>query len=115
MTLEYMGPILLKKLNACLFIVAILTGAQGASAETSALDQALGNSDDSDLYFDEFVLASEKLIDRRTCTVADFREAGGWVKATGVNQSQPVYFTYCGGFTVQNRWYVNVQNGRIYQ
>lgn len=106
---------MLKQLNAFLFLVVLMTGAQAALAETSELEQALSYSDDIDLYLEEFVLASEKLIERRTCAVADFREVGGWVKATGANQSLPVYFTYCGGLTIPNRWYVNIQSGRIYQ
>lgn len=106
---------MLKRLNASLFIWVLMTGAQTALAETSKLEQALNNSDDINLHLDDFILASAELIERRTCTIADFREAGGWAKATGANQSQPVYFTYCGGFTIPNRWYVNVQSGRIYQ
>ena len=46
---------------------------------------------------------------------SDFHAAGGWSKATGTNQTRPVYFTYCGGFSIVNRWYVNIESGRIYQ
>lgn len=98
-----------------LLVTALLTIAHVGQAQTSTLEQSLRQSDNVDMHLDDFVLAGKKLIERSTCTTADFLEAGGWAKATGANQSSPVYFTYCGGFTVRNRWYVNIETGRVYQ
>ena len=95
--------------------VLFVLGAQFASAEEVGLKASLKYSDDTDLYLAEFVAGSERLIARKTCSVADFQNSGGWVKATGENSSRPVYFTYCGGLTIKNRWYLNVKTGRTYQ
>lgn len=99
------------------FIISILItlNAGFAAAATSGLPEALKNSDDIEMYLDDFIKASEILIARRICTVEDFDYAGGWAKATGVNQNRPVYFTYCGGFSIPYRWYLNVKSGATYQ
>ena len=114
-SLEIERLIMAARLTLPLLVTAFLTIAQAGHAQTSTLEQSLRQSDDVDLHLAEFVLAGTKLIERGTCTTADFHEAGGWAKATGANQSRPVYFTYCGGFTIPNRWYVNIETGRVYQ
>ena len=86
-----------------------------ALAEDFTLQEALKYSSDLIHHRDEFTLASQSLIDEGVCELKDFHNSGGWIKATGANQDEPVYFTYCGGFTLSNRWYVNVESGRIYQ
>ena len=96
-------------------IVAFALTYSSASAEDFTLQEALENSSDLILYRDEFTLTSQTLIDEGVCVLKDFYNSGGWIKATGANQNEPIYFTYCGGFTLSNRWYVNVENGRIYQ
>ena len=67
--------LMIKHETAFLFFVVVMTTAQDALTETSELELALSNSYDIDLYLDEFVQAIDNLIERRTCTDADFREA----------------------------------------
>jgi hypothetical protein len=83
-------------------------------ASISTADESyLKNSDDLDRHRVAFVTAAKKLIAKGRCSTEDFREAGGWIKSTSKGQS--IYFTYCGGFTISNRLYLDVSSGRIFQ
>lgn len=80
----------------------------------SQLESAIEQSDDFQLYRTEFMTASRGLLERGRCTLADFREMGGWVRSTN-HKPDLVYFTYCGKMHVSNRLYVDVATGRIFQ
>ena len=70
-------------------------------------DYALvSSSDDYGKYKDVFARAAAQPILSKQCTRGDFEETGGWLKSTAHKDSS-VYFTYCGGFTRENRLYLN--------
>lgn len=63
------------------------------------LAAALRQSDDYKKHRTVFLKASKKLIRKGTCSIADFRENGGWIRST----SHPgFYFTYCGAVAHRN-------------
>ncbi len=70
-------------------------------------------SDDFIQYKDAFLKATESLIENNQCTSSDFEEMGGWIKSMQ-EKDKPVYFTYCGGITLQNKIYLNAATSRIY-
>ena len=70
------------------------------------LEKAIANSDDFHLYKDKFVSHSQALINKGKCSIADFKEMGGWLKSTSGGKSS--YFTYCGGFSLQNKVYIDI-------
>ena len=85
-------------------------------AETATIDEALvAQSDDFAQHRRAFVVATQSLIADGRCAAGDFEEMGGWLKATGENRNAPVYFTYCGGMTISNRLYLNVETGEIFR
>ena len=77
---------------------------QGATG-TAAL---VGQSDDFRLHREAFVKAADELIASGTCSPADFREWGGWMKSTN---RAGTYFTYCRGGAL--RLYLDVARGRV--
>ena len=79
----------------------------------SSLVNTLSNSDNFGKYKAVFIRSTQKLIDEGRCTEADVLETGGWMKATGQNADVPVFFIYCGGFTVANRLYLDASSGRV--
>ena len=79
------------------------------------IQDLVAKSDDFSQYGDAFVAAAKSLIADGKCTEGDFREAGGWIKSTTTYAREPVYFTYCGGWTVENRIYLNAKSGRIFR
>ncbi|KKN15223.1 hypothetical protein LCGC14_0988270 [marine sediment metagenome] len=81
----------------------------------SSLVNALSNSDNFGKYKAVFIESTQKLIDDGQCTEADVVENGGWVKATGPNADLPVFFIYCGGFTVADRLYLDASSGRVFR
>lgn len=84
-------------------------------AAGTAGDAALvAGSDDYRLYKEVFIKAAKSLIGSRTCTEAEFRDAGGWTKSTNY-RDRPIYFVYCGGMTVRNRVYLDVSNGNTFK
>lgn len=83
--------------------------AQDASG-SSAL---VAGSDDFRLHEAAFVAAAEKLMSDGTCTAANYREMGGWMKSMN-QKSEPVYFTYCGSGS-SDRIYLNAETGRTYR
>ena len=79
------------------------------------ISEAISSSDDFGKHQNIFVSASKSLIDSGRCQLSDFQEVGGWVKSVINHKSEPVYFTYCGGMTNDNRIYLNVENGETFK
>jgi len=84
-------------------------------AETADADEQLvKGSDDFTRYRRQFVTAARTLMDRGECAAGDFQEQGGFMKSTN-HRDEPIYFTYCGGFTTANRIYINAKTGEIFR
>ena len=82
----------------------------------TAYEQLIKNSTNFRHHRSVFAQAAADLIDSGRCTRGDFEEFGsGWMKSTGEQQNQPIYFMYCGGFTLDNKVELNVETGRIVQ
>lgn len=79
----------------------------------SAVEKAISSSDNFQQYREAFLEISNKLVDGNQCTINDFEQMGGWLKATGNNMSKPIYFTYCGGMTKNNKVYINVKSKTV--
>lgn len=86
-----------------------------SSAGASGVKALIAGSDDYRHHSDAFAKAAEDLIRSGRCTRADFEQMGGWYKSTVNHPNAPVYFTYCGGMTIQNRIYLNVENGQVFK
>ena len=82
---------------------------------SGSLAKALEYSDNFEANRDAFIKLSQKVLDSGKCTLADFKENGGWAKATGSNAKKPVYFIYCGGFTLSDKVYLNISSGRVWK
>jgi hypothetical protein len=84
--------------------------------KASGVAKLIGGSDDFQLHEAVFVKAAIELLEQGACTVDDFTEFGGWLKSTTTYKDAPVYFfAYCGGYTVQNRIYLDASSGRIFR
>jgi hypothetical protein len=60
-----------------------------------------------------FVKASNDLIERHVCKLADFKEQGGWLEDPDARPAGTVYFTYCGEMTRANRLRLDVRTGKV--
>ena len=85
-----------------------------ANADNKLIN-ALKFSDNFDLHKEAFIKHSKKILDSGKCSFEDFKENGGWAKATGSNAQKPVYFIYCGGFTLKDKLYLNISNGKVWK
>ena len=74
---------------------------------------AISESDDFATYRDVFVIATREVMTQRRCSLQSLKDDGGWWKST--NRGPGVYFIYCGGQTVRDRFYVNVKTGKVSQ
>lgn len=74
----------------------------------------VNKSDDFALYEDQFLIATKTLIDSEKCLYEDFELVGGWILSRTYN-IEPVYFVYCGGTDTENKVYLNVETGEIFQ
>jgi len=84
-------------------------------AETAAQNERIvAQSDDFAQHREAFVKAANQLISDGRCTAVEIEEMGGWAKSSN-ERNRPIYFTYCGGMTIANRLYLDVETGRIYQ
>lgn len=81
----------------------------------AGFEKLVSGSDDYRQYKSAFVAAAKKLIANGRCTSDDFEQAGGWTKSTTTYRNKPVYFVYCGAFTLSNRLYLNASTGEIFQ
>lgn len=83
-------------------------------AATATGNEALvAQSDDFKRYREAFTEVTTKLIADGRCTAADFQEQGGWMKSVNQYKDEPVYFTYCGGMTLDNKIYMNAKTRQV--
>lgn len=78
------------------------------------LGEALRSSDNFSRYKKVFTEAARRLIAERTCSLDDFKLAGGWMKSTQYS-SGDVYFVYCGGLHRSNRLYFDVKTQKTFR
>lgn len=78
------------------------------------LDSYLVKSDDLKLYQETFRNSVAKLISEGECEPGDFEELGGWVKSVRY-KDRNVYFIYCGGLSLENKIYLDVNTNEIFK
>ena len=91
-----------------------MLAARKREAANRVIEDAIKSSDDFQTYKNAFLIATSTLIENGTCTVAAFKEMGGWVRSQA-HKPKSVYFMYCGGMTVRNRIYLDVKNSEIFR
>ncbi|MDG3085415.1 hypothetical protein P7F88_04575 [Vibrio hannami] len=84
-----------------------------AEEKRKTMVKLIKKSDDYADHEDQFVIATQKLIDDGVCTFEDFEVLGGWL-ASVANKPDPVYFVYCGGIDREDKVYLNVETGKIF-
>ena len=77
------------------------------------LDSYLVKSDDLKLYLEKFRNSVAKLISEGECEPSDFEELGGWVRSVRYSE-RDVYFIYCGGLSLENKVYLDVNTNEIF-
>lgn len=77
------------------------------------LDSYLVKSDDLKIHQERFRNAVVKLISEGECAPSDFEELGGWVKSVKYSE-RDVYFIYCGGLSLENKIYLDVNTNEIF-
>lgn len=77
------------------------------------LDSYLVKSDDLKLYQEKFRNSVAKLMSEGECEPSDFEELGGWVKSVRYSD-RDVYFIYCGGLSLENKIYLDVNTNEIF-
>jgi len=80
----------------------------------SPVYQAIESSDDLTLHQGIFVQVSEELVNAGECKLSDFRDIGGWWRSAA-HKPEPVYYTYCGGASNEDRIYLNTDTGRTFR
>ena len=107
---------MLKKLCSVIFIQSIFFVFVSTYSEANNdLANAIKYSDNFEFHKEVFIKYSQKILNSGKCSMKDFRENGGWAKATGSNAQKPVYFIYCGGFTLKDKLYLNISNGKVWK
>lgn len=81
-------------------------------SSNTPLEKAIKGSDNYSLYRENFINLSQQLIDKGRCSIADYKEMGGWSRSSN-HKPKPIYFTYCGGFSKNNKVYINAEKGKI--
>jgi hypothetical protein len=80
----------------------------------SPVYQAIESSDDLAVHKGIFVQVSEELVKAGQCKLSDFRDIGGWWRSAA-HKPEPVYYTYCGGATNEDRIYLNTDTGETFR
>jgi hypothetical protein len=76
-------------------------------------EELVAQSDDFRVHRETFARKAGELIEQGRCTEGDFEEWGGWTSSP--SKGDGVYFIYCGGAHVDNRLYLDVRTGRVFQ
>jgi hypothetical protein len=74
----------------------------------------IAKSDDFKRYKKVFLKVSKSLIKQGKCTEKDFYNNGGWIKSF-THRNKPIYFTYCGGSTLDNKIYLNAHTQKTFK
>lgn len=77
------------------------------------LDSYLVKSDDLKINKETFRNTVAELISDGECDPSDFEELGGWVKSMKYSE-RDVYFIYCGGLSLENKIYLDVNTNEIF-
>ncbi len=77
------------------------------------LDSYLVKSDDLKIHKEKFRNTVAELISDGECDPSDFEELGGWVKSVKYSD-RDVYFIYCGGLSLENKIYLDVNTNEIF-
>ena len=77
------------------------------------LDSYLVKSDDLKINKETFRNTVAELISDGECDPSDFEELGGWVKSEKYSE-RDVYFIYCGGLSLENKIYLDVNTNEIF-
>ncbi len=77
------------------------------------LDSYLVKSDDLKIHKETFRNTIAELISDGECDPSDFEELGGWVKSVKYSD-RDVYFIYCGGLSLENKIYLDVNTNEIF-
>lgn len=81
-------------------------------SSNTPLEKAIRGSDNYARYRENFINLSQNLINQGRCSIADYKEMGGWLRSSN-HKSKPIYFTYCGGFSKGHKVYINAKTGKI--
>jgi hypothetical protein len=84
----------------------------GALAENTNIERYIKNSDNYSKYRENFIEVSKTLVEQGRCNLSDYKNIGGWVSSI-THKSEPIYFTYCGGFSTCDKVYINAKSGEI--
>ncbi|MFA0326378.1 SH3 domain-containing protein [Vibrio splendidus] len=77
------------------------------------LDSYLVKSDDLKIHKETFRNTVAELISDGECDPSDFEELGGWVKSVKYSD-RDVYFIYCGGLSLENKIYLDVNTNEVF-
>lgn len=102
----------LREIDEGRWLVAL--GELDPAAHVVEMDRLIGRSDDLVQRREAFTQATTELVSEGVCTLDEFAENGGWVRSTSHGTS-PVYFMYCGGATVADRFYLDAATGRRFR
>lgn len=81
--------------------------------KSTTLTDVLFNSDDFDKHHAKFMACALAMIDTGIATPQDFKDHGGWVKAP---MKPDTYFVFVADASkVENRYYLNVRTGELFQ
>lgn len=97
-----------------LFSITLLLFSCGAPKYTDKeIFEAIGNSDDLNLYKNELISATRKILDSRVCDLETIKYNGGWLRFQ--LKGPGVYFIYSkkAGAKISDRVYCNVKTGEV--
>ncbi|UPA25352.1 hypothetical protein [Shinella oryzae] len=96
------------------YLLLIIASLVSSPALADPLMDEIKRSDDFAKYGKIQTEALMRLIDNGTCKAEDIISVGAWYRSTS-KKPAPIFFTYCGGMTVKNRYYLDARTGQVYQ
>lgn len=81
--------------------------------DATGIAKSVSASNDYRIHKEAFNIAAETLINSGKCTFDELKSQGGFYKSTNY-KSEPIYFTYCGGYNKSNKIYLNASTGDIF-
>lgn len=78
------------------------------------IEKLIKDSDEFATYRLVLATATRKLLDDGSCSPSDFRESGGWMKSS-FRKVQNLFFVYCGGFSKENRIYLDPRTANTFR
>jgi hypothetical protein len=78
------------------------------------IKQLIVRTDDFEQHEARFIELTDQVLQSQQCSQSDLEQLQGWIRSFNY-PDEPIYYSYCGGLDVEDKLYINLDNGDIFR